>query len=153
MHVYSPTDDEAALKQFQGDVSSRFSNDANVVMGRIMMKAGGPHPCSQFEVDFTRTAFADIASWAMFNRPEEMSILFHALDENQVEAHSSRAMWLGKALDLKLEPLKKFDSLVAAKISEGASRNEVLCKMLKAGGGPSRHLLAEMRAQEAQSNA
>lgn len=50
MHVYSPTDDEAALKQFQGDVSSRFSNDANVVMGRIMMKAGGPHPCSQFEV-------------------------------------------------------------------------------------------------------
>ena len=71
----------------------------------------------------------------------------------QVEAHSSRAMWLGKALDLKLEPLKKFDSLVAAKISEGASRNEVLCKMLKAGGGPSRHLLAEMRAQEAQSNA
>ena len=50
MHVYSPTDDEAALKQFQGDVSSRFSTDANVVMGRLMMKAGGPHPCSQFEV-------------------------------------------------------------------------------------------------------
>ena len=34
--------------------------------------------------DFTRNAFADVASWAMFNRPEEMSILFHALDENQV---------------------------------------------------------------------
>ena len=50
MHVYSPTDNESALKQFQGDVSFRFSNDNNVVMGRIMMKAGGPHPCSQFEV-------------------------------------------------------------------------------------------------------
>lgn len=50
MHVYSPTNDENALKQFQGDVSSRFSNDTNVVMGRILMKAGGPHPCSQFEV-------------------------------------------------------------------------------------------------------
>ena len=50
MHVYSPTDDEGALKQFQGDVTSRFSNDKNVVMGPIMMTAGGPHPCSQFEV-------------------------------------------------------------------------------------------------------
>ncbi len=70
-----------------------------------------------------------------------------------MEAHSTRAMWLGKALDLRLEPLKKFDALVAAKISEGASANEVLCKMLRAGGGPSRHLLAEMRLQEAQSAA
>ena len=50
MHVYSPKDDETALKRFQTSVSSRFSLDANVVMGRFALKAGGPHPCSQFEV-------------------------------------------------------------------------------------------------------
>ena len=61
MHVYSPTDDEAALKQFQSDVSSRFSNDTNVVMGRIMMKAGGPHPCSQFEVGMHSLLFTSCA--------------------------------------------------------------------------------------------
>ena len=64
MHIYSPTNDENALKQFQGDVSSRFSNDKNVVMGRIMMKAGGPHPCSQFEVgmlsDLLQTATSSL---------------------------------------------------------------------------------------------
>lgn len=72
---------------------------------------------------------------------------------SQVEAHSTRAMWLGKALDLRLEPLKKFDAMAAAKISEGATANEVVCKMLRAGGRPSPELLAAMRAQEAQSSA
>ena len=70
-----------------------------------------------------------------------------------MEAHSSRAMWLGKALDLRLEPLKKFDAMAASKISGGATTNEVVCKMLRAGGRPSPELIAAMRAQEAQSSA
>jgi len=70
----------------------------------------------------------------------------------QVEAHSTRAMWLGKALDLRLEPLKKFDAMVAAKVAEGATVNEVVCKMLRAGGRPSPELLAAMRAQEVEAS-
>ena len=47
--------------------------------------------CEGWCADFTRTAFADVASWAMFNRPEDMSILFHALDANQVSMHQAIA--------------------------------------------------------------
>ena len=72
----------------------------------------------------------------------------------QVEAHSTRAMWIGKALDLRLEPLEKFDAMVAAKVAAGAPVTEVLHKMLGAGGGrPSPELIAQMRALEANSAA
>ena len=71
----------------------------------------------------------------------------------QVEAHSTRAMWLGKALDLRLEPLKTFDAMAAAKVAEGATVNQVVCKMLRAGGRPDPELLAAMRAQQAKGTA
>ena len=71
----------------------------------------------------------------------------------QVEAHSTRAMWLGKALDLRLEPLRKFDAMMAGKVAEGATVNEVVCKMLRAGGRPSPELMEAMRAQEPKATA
>ena len=52
----------------------------------------------------------------------------------QAEAHSARAMWLGPPLDLKLEPVQGFDSMVARKVAEGATVNEVLCAFVSPGG-------------------
>ena len=52
----------------------------------------------------------------------------------QAEAHAARAMWLGPPLDLKLEPVQGFDSMVARKVAEGATVNEVLCAFVSPGG-------------------
>lgn len=54
----------------------------------------------------------------------------------QVEAHSTRAIWLGKPLDLKLEPMRGFDAMVAKKVASGgtAAANEVFSRMVLPGG-------------------
>ncbi|CAK0781885.1 hypothetical protein CVIRNUC_005496 [Coccomyxa viridis] len=134
MHAYSPDNDGNVLRQFQDMISARFGADANVRYGNLALKAAGPHPCAQLEFDFTRTVFADVISWAMFNRPDNLSVLIHPFDDHQAEAHSARAMWLGPPLDLKLEPVQGFDSMVARKVAEGATVNEVLCAFVSPGG-------------------
>jgi hypothetical protein len=58
---------------------------------------------------------------------------------------------LGSALDLRLEPLKKFDAKVAAKVAGGATVNQALCEMLAAGGRPNPELSAQMRLLMAKS--
>ena len=54
----------------------------------------------------------------------------------QVEAHSTRAIWLGKPLDLKLEPMRGFDAMMAKKVASGgtAAANEVFSRMVLPGG-------------------
>ena len=61
---------------------------------------------------------------------------------------------MGKALDLRIEPLQKFDAMVARQVAAGVPANEVLHKMLGPGGGrPSPELIAQMRALEAKGAA
>ena len=44
--------------------------------------------------DFTRHIFADVISWAMWNRPQDMSILIHPLDDHQVICNARMAAYL-----------------------------------------------------------
>ena len=36
--------------------------------------------------DFTHSMWGDVVSWAIYNRPTALSILFHPVDEEQVRA-------------------------------------------------------------------
>ena len=46
--------------------------------------------------------------------------------DGQVEDHTSRAMWLGPANKLKVEPLLPFERKMKQKVAEGADEAEVL---------------------------
>ena len=49
LHAYSHTNDESALKQFQGAITSRFAEEPQFRYNRLAMVARGPHPCAQME--------------------------------------------------------------------------------------------------------
>ena len=38
--------------------------------------------------DFTHSMWGDVMSWAIYNRPTALSILFHPVDEEQVRART-----------------------------------------------------------------
>ena len=38
--------------------------------------------------DFTHSMWGDVVSWAIYNRPTALSILFHPVDEEQVRAEA-----------------------------------------------------------------
>ena len=38
--------------------------------------------------DFTHSMWGDVVSWAIYNRPTALSILFHPVDEEQVRARA-----------------------------------------------------------------
>src|SRR6201990_2865240 len=66
----------------------------------------GPHPVAQMQAIFPRDAFtADVVPWLMFNR-QGLDILIHPLTDDEVEDHTTHAVWLGKRGNLLTARLK-----------------------------------------------
>jgi aromatic ring-cleaving dioxygenase len=66
----------------------------------------GPHPIPQMQAIFPRDAFtADVVPWLMFNR-RGLDILIHPLTDDEVEDHTTHAVWLGRPVELLTDKLK-----------------------------------------------
>ena len=67
----------------------------------------GPHPIPQMSAIFPKAAFtADVVPWLMFNR-QGLDILIHPLTDDEVEDHTTHAVWIGKPVDLHMDKLKR----------------------------------------------
>ena len=65
----------------------------------------GPHPVPQVQVIFRKDAFtADVVPWLMFNR-QGLDILIHPLTDDEVEDHTTHAVWLGTPVELRMDKL------------------------------------------------
>lgn len=74
--------------------------------GPNFVGVAGPHPIPQISAIFPKAAFtADVVPWLMFNR-QGLDILIHPLTDDEVEDHTTYAVWIGKPVDLLIDKLK-----------------------------------------------
>ncbi len=102
-HVYFDPDHETAARALRDRIGAELVPSKHVQLNGIMPGPIGPHPVGNFEVLFTRDAFADMMTWFQFNRPDWMSILIHPCSEMMELDHSTRAIWFGPQLPIDLK--------------------------------------------------
>ena len=113
-HLYFDTHQEADARAFRERIGAELVPSRHVQLNSIMPRPIGPHPVGNFEVLFTREAFADVMTWFQFNRPEWMSILIHPCTEKMALDHSRRAIWFGPQLPIDLKYPQMSDDKTAA---------------------------------------
>jgi DOPA 4,5-dioxygenase len=113
-HVYFDPASRPLAERLRATIISQFA----VEPGGFSDKAVGPHPIPQFNVMFDAQEFQRLVPWLMLNR-DGLDILVHPLTDDMYGDHSSYALWLGRPVDLVLEPLK--DRPYGAALLPGAS--------------------------------
>ena len=76
-----------------------------VRLGRWRDQPVGPHPGPMYQVAFAPDQFDGVVRWLMLNR-RGLTVLVHPETGFDLEDHRDRALWMGRALDLKLEVLE-----------------------------------------------
>ena len=100
-HVYFNPATRPVAERLRSAITSQFA----VEPGGFSDRPVGPHPIPQFNVMFQAPEFQRLVPWLMLNR-DGLDILIHPLTEDMYGDHSTYALWLGKPVDLILEPLK-----------------------------------------------
>jgi aromatic ring-cleaving dioxygenase len=113
-HVYFDPDHEADARALRERIGAELTATKHVQLNAIIPHPIGPHPLGNFEVLFTRDAFADVMTWFQFNRPAWMSILIHPCTENMELDHGARAIWFGTQLPIDLMYPRMSDERTAA---------------------------------------
>jgi DOPA 4,5-dioxygenase len=104
----------AHARAFMECIRHTFADSPHLEVHSFIAYPIGPHPRGNFEVLFTREAFADYVPWLMFARPDELSILIHPLTRSQTLDHTRRALWLGAPLLIDQPMLEAVDAKLSA---------------------------------------
>jgi DOPA 4,5-dioxygenase len=102
VHIYYHDATEAHAKGLHDQLVARFGGQPSRPQ---FTGIAGPHPIPQVQVIFRKEAFTDVVPWLMFNR-QGLDILVHPLTDDEVEDHTTHAVWLGKPVDLLTDRLK-----------------------------------------------
>lgn len=113
-HVYFDPDHEGEAMSLCERIQAELVPGKHVQLNGVMPRPIGPHPVGNFEVLFTREAFADVMTWFQFHRPDWMSILIHPCTEKMELDHSTRAIWFGPQLTIDLRYPRMSDERTAA---------------------------------------
>lgn len=97
-HVYYTGDSRKTARQVRLQLNRLFK----VRLGRWRDFPVGPHPEPMYQVAFQAHAFEQVVPWLMAHH-EGLSVLIHPNSGDDLRDHSEHALWLGKALKLKLE--------------------------------------------------
>ena len=96
-HIYYDAKSRPIAARLRTAIEKKF----RVVMGRWREEPVGPHPRSMYQVKFGRGEFPKIVPWLMLNR-RGLSVLVHPNTSDDYHDHAINALWLGKALRLRL---------------------------------------------------
>lgn len=100
-HVYYDKETRRRAGRLREAISGRFE----VEIGSWHDEPVGPHPQAMYLVTFGPDQFQHLVPWLMLNR-DGLTVLVHAKSDDSYRDHTDFAMWLGKALDLRLERYK-----------------------------------------------
>lgn len=75
-------------------------------VGRLIAKPIGPHPRPMFEIHIPASEIEKIMP-VLDEMRQGLSVLIHPVQENELEAHTVDARWLGDELPLNLKVLTK----------------------------------------------
>jgi aromatic ring-cleaving dioxygenase len=101
-HIYY---DPSTTKPTAERLCGRLADQFKVEFGHFHDGPIGPHPIANVQVIFPEDQFQEIVPWLMLNR-DGLDILVHMLSSDSVADHSSRALWLGNPVPMKLEVLR-----------------------------------------------
>jgi aromatic ring-cleaving dioxygenase len=101
-HIYY---DPSTTKPVAEQLCRRLAEQFKVEFGGFRDGPVGPHPIANVQVIFRPEQFQEVVPWLMLNR-DSLDILVHMLSEDSVADHSSRALWLGNPVPMKLEVLR-----------------------------------------------
>jgi aromatic ring-cleaving dioxygenase len=100
VHIYYQGDGRAPAERVGAAVADAFGLELRPSSGQ----PNGPHPIPQFRLKFTTAQFAEVVPWLMLHR-DGLDVLVHPLTDNSYEDHTSRALWLGTPVPLRLDTL------------------------------------------------
>lgn len=110
VHIYYDDATETTAKQLHDDLVAQFGAQPS---RPPFIGIAGPHPVAQRAVIFRKDALtAPVVPWLMFNR-QGLDILIHPLTDDEVEDHTTHAVWLGKPVDLLIDRLQHAPTLAA----------------------------------------
>lgn len=73
-------------------------------LGQMNMNPNGPHTKAYFVIVTSPFYFGEVFKLLLLNR-NGLSILVHPLTNDELEAHTSMAVWMGKEVPLDLDKL------------------------------------------------
>jgi aromatic ring-cleaving dioxygenase len=110
VHIYYGDTTETTAKELHDNLVAQFGAQPS---RPPFIGIAGPHPVPQRQVIFPKDAFsAHVVPWLMFNR-QGLDILIHPLTDDEVEDHTTHAVWLGKPVDLLTDRLKHEPTIAA----------------------------------------
>jgi len=97
-HVYF----EQETLPFASDLCKEAGRLFSLQVGRVHQTPVGPHPKWSCQITFSATDFDAFIAWLDAHR-QGLSVLVHALTQNNLQDHTEYAYWLGTEIDLKLD--------------------------------------------------
>jgi aromatic ring-cleaving dioxygenase len=101
-HIYYDPATRAKAERLRQGIAERFT----ARLGNWHDEAVGPHPTSMYQVAFTVAEFPRLVPWLMLNR-DGLDVLVHPRSGDSLADHTRFAMWLGQALPLRLDVLRR----------------------------------------------
>ncbi len=96
-HVYF----EKETREYAGRLCAEAGKLFGLKVGRLHEKLVGPHPKWSCQITFNSAQFDDFIPWLDQHR-NNLSVLVHAITDNDIQDHTDFAYWLGDSVELKL---------------------------------------------------
>jgi DOPA 4,5-dioxygenase len=97
-HIYF----EAETVEFATDLCNKAGDMFALKVGRVHQRPIGPHPKWSCQITFSSKDFEKFIPWLKNNR-EGLSVLVHALTDDNLKDHTEHAYWLGTEVELSLD--------------------------------------------------
>lgn len=101
-HIYYDAASRATAERLRQEMAARFT----ARLGNWHDEPVGPHPVAMYQLAFGAAEFPRLVPWLMLNRGG-LDVLVHPLSGDSLADHTRFAMWLGKALPLRLDVLRR----------------------------------------------
>ena len=97
-HVYF----EQETLEFAKGLCKEAGDLFTLKVGRVHQKPIGPHPMWSCQISFSSNDYEHFIPWLDANR-QGLSVLVHALTDDNLQDHTEYAYWLGSDVELNLD--------------------------------------------------
>lgn len=104
VHIYFSESEIELAARVRENLAKALPN--LIYIGRLIARPIGPHSKPMFEIHVPASE-VDMATPVIDELRQGLSVLIHPVQENELDAHTVSAKWLGQKLPLDLEVLKQ----------------------------------------------
>ena len=101
-HIYFPINQTSLASKVRENILKDIPQITYA--GQLIPISVGPHTMPMFELHIP-ASMINYAKASIDELREGLSVLIHPVQQDELDAHTNAAIWLGEKLDLKLEVL------------------------------------------------